>query len=109
MITTTEIVQVGSFLLASISVWVAVRLYIRNKNLEYKIHLYKTKLEVFSCIAYEIQRLLNYYNKGLFQLSELKNLSAVPDLDKLKAEQVDDFVYEFSNKIVKYSICFPSR
>lgn len=52
--TVTEIVQVGSMVLLTVTLLITVLTYRRNKKGELQNHIYKNKLEAFANIVYEI-------------------------------------------------------
>lgn len=76
--------------------------------MDYKNHLYKTKLESFSHIAFEMEKTLNFYHKNLEDLKYSRFPLIQTELNA-NASSADDFIYDFSNTLVKYSICFPEK
>ena len=107
--TVTEIVQIGSLVLLSVTFLLSFLTYRRNKKMELQNHLYKIKLEAFANIIYEIEQFSNKADKMIVILKKISGhnqIGLTPEvLDKM-ADDIDEEMYKCSANILKNSVYF---
>lgn len=105
----TEIVQIGSIVLLTVTLWITILTYRRNKKMELQNQLYKIKLEAFANIVYEIEQFSNKADKMIRIIQEMADRNQ-RDLSRSKifemADDIDEELYRCNAIIIKNSVYF---
>lgn len=105
----TEIVQVISLVLLTITLFLTILTYRRNKKIELQNQLYKIKLEAFANIVFEIEQ---FSTKAIKALHYIIKLGKQNQLDSAKAklfemaDEMDEELYKCNAIIIKNSVYF---
>lgn len=107
--TVTEIVQIGSMGLLTVTLFISILTYRRNKKVELQNHLYKMKLDAFANIVYEIEMFTVKADKMVRLIQELsdhiQNEESKSKLFEI-ADALDEELYKCNAIIVKNSVYF---
>lgn len=111
----TENLQIASFIIASIAsfgsvftLYIAVKTFKRNKTIELENQLFRTKLEAYSNIIYEIERFFSHVRRIIHELTLVNDNERITKerLDQIYIE-IENIIYDCDLLIVKYSAYFP--
>lgn len=101
--TVTEITQIGTLTLATVSSTVALLGFIRTRRQEFENHLYKSKLDAFSNLIFFIDNFFNFISMTLIKWEDIeKEETKVKELSLL----IDEEIFKCHAMVVKYSVYF---
>lgn len=108
----TEIIQILSFVAATIAVGVTVKTYSRNKDIELQNHLFQLKMVAFSNIIAEFVKMASLLQNASTKLSKLIRINEIEErnarINKL-ADRIDFQIIEINKAIGKNSVYFSSK
>jgi len=108
----TEIVQVVSLLLLTVTLFISILSYRRNKKIELQNQLYKIKLEAFANFVSEMEQFSRKATDGIIYtiiaITQNRLNSAKAKLYEM-ADEMDEDLSKRSTIIIKNSIYFSAR